>query len=366
MIGNEQAKMAVSNIRTTLDAHPTVKFHPRGFTLVELLVVITIIGILISLLLPAVQAAREAARRNQCLNNLKQISLACLTHEHTHGYFPTSGWGYVWVGDPDRGFSERQPGGWAYNILPYLEMGALHDMGAGMTNGPQKADQIKLRVQTPIAVFICPTRRRVVVYPNSQTYTVCGTPTTETRSIPTVGRSDYAANMGSGVRPDGWKGTGVPPNEYYCGSAPGTLAEGDSLSESDWHEKWCGVRFRGISYRRSTVAAAKVTDGMSNTYMVGERYLDADHYSDGKATNDDQCLYAGHDRDNLRNGLTAPMQDRPGYSTDSYNFGGPHSGSWNVALCDGSVRSIGYTISLDIHRLLCNRDDGLPVDMSKF
>ena len=102
-----------------------------GFTLVELLVVITIIGILIALLLPAVQAAREAARRMQCTNHLKQIGLAMLNHEQAHKQFPTGGWGWGWIGDPDRGFDHRQPGGWVYNILPYLEQDALYNLQKG-------------------------------------------------------------------------------------------------------------------------------------------------------------------------------------------------------------------------------------------
>ena len=96
-----------------------------GFTLVELLVVIAIIGILVALLLPAVQAARESARMTVCSNNLKQMGVAFSQHVTSQGFFPTCGWGYGWTGDADRGYGVNQPGGWPYAILSYMDQDAL-------------------------------------------------------------------------------------------------------------------------------------------------------------------------------------------------------------------------------------------------
>ena len=100
----------------------------NAFTLVELLVVIAIIGILVALLLPAVQSARESARQLECKNHVRQLALGALAHETASGRYPTGGWGWFWVGDADRGNDRHQPGGWIYNILPYIEQVNLHQM----------------------------------------------------------------------------------------------------------------------------------------------------------------------------------------------------------------------------------------------
>ena len=186
-----------------------LRLPPSAFTLVELLVVITIIGILIALLLPAVQAAREAARKLQCANHLKQIGLACLNHEAALGYLPSAGWNNSWAGDPDRGFDRKQPGGWLYNILPFMEMQALHDMGQdgnGKTGDcdKSKAAGIWQACSTPVANYYCPTRHQAIAYAR---YTGMGIPiyynfqnagyTLNGNSFPPiVGQNDYAGNCG--------------------------------------------------------------------------------------------------------------------------------------------------------------------------
>ena len=263
----------------------------RGFTLIELLVVIAIIGILIALLLPAVQSVRESARRLQCANNLKQLGLAMLTHHEAHERFPSGGWGWRWVGDPDRGSGRRQPASWGYTLLPYLEQTALHQLGADgnpNTLTPGQLEGAAVRVQTPLTVMQCPTRRAPVTYSN-RIFGIYGSNDTST-----VARTDYGANGGH--------------TSYVWGeSGPPTLAAGDALTTD--HASFC----HGISFLKSELTLADVRDGASNTYMIGEKYLNPDSYYSGSDPADNESMYSGFNNDNHRSAHWPPTQDRPGY-----------------------------------------------------
>src|SRR5436190_1167413 len=129
-----------------------------GFTLIELLVVIAIIAILIGLLVPAVQAVREAASRSTCQNNLHQMGVAFHNIHSLTKKLPSGGWGWDWVGDPDRGYGPEQPGGWVYNLLPYMEQENLRNLGKGLNWAGKKAAAAQV-LQTPVPGFNCPTRR---------------------------------------------------------------------------------------------------------------------------------------------------------------------------------------------------------------
>ena len=140
----------------------------KGFTLVELLVVIAIIGMLVGLLLPAVQQAREAARVMQCNNNLKQMGLGSLNCESSTKHYPTGGWFWSWVGDGDRGFGKEQPGGWAFNLLPFLEQMPLFQLasdGDPKTLSTKQMEGATTVCQTPMPFLYCPSRRARKTYP---------------------------------------------------------------------------------------------------------------------------------------------------------------------------------------------------------
>jgi prepilin-type N-terminal cleavage/methylation domain-containing protein len=198
----------------------------RGFTLVELLVVVMIITILIGLLLPAVNAARESARRAHCKNNLKQLGLAMLQHVDRHGRFPTGGWGPHWVGEPERGSRSDQPGGWAFNILGFIEQDTLREAGLDLANDA-RTDAIVERTQTPVELFVCPSRRRTHTHVDSSG-AYYRTATATDLILASAARSDYAANSGDQGLREAIDDPNVDPNRYIAQSNGNGNGNGNS------------------------------------------------------------------------------------------------------------------------------------------
>jgi prepilin-type N-terminal cleavage/methylation domain-containing protein len=317
---------------------------PRSaFTLIELLVVVALVSVLVSLVLVAVQAARESARRSQCAAHVKQLSLAALAHESFHGHLPTGGWGGAWVGDADRGFGLQQPGAWAFNVLPYLELSAIHELGRDEPR-PRKVTSHAGRMILSSPVFNCPSRRRTIAYPLVRPLT---NRPINCAYVERAVRSDYAANCGDSAEPEisGFIG---PPDE----------GAGDR-KEFAWPDT---TQFTGVSFLRSEIRLGDIYDGASYVYLLGEKHLHPDHYDTGGSHGDDWSLFAGFQDDLYRSTSPywPPMCDSRTIDPrhPDGQFGSAHSSGWNASMCDGSVRFVSYSLDVDIHQRTGNRDDG--------
>ena len=310
----------------------------RAFTLVELLVVIAIIAMLVTLLLPAVQAAREAARRSQCLNGLRQLALGALNCDSAIGHLPAGGWGWKWVGDKDLGSGRDQPGGFIFAMLPYIEEASFYD-GAGDGDRLGMSDKQKagamLCVESPISIINCPSRRESRAFPTSWfggNYVA-----NNALGADVAGRTDYAGNGG------------VFSLSHSAG--PASIQAG--LDSKDTNQ---GKLFSGVVYERSELSLKRILDGTSKTYFVGEKYLDAQHYTTGGDPADNETWCTGWNNDNYRIALHPPIRDRPGLR-DTTRFGSAHAEGFQVAYCDGSGKMVNYNVDLPVHQAAAHRAD---------
>ncbi|MDC0936261.1 DUF1559 domain-containing protein [Pirellulales bacterium] len=297
----------------------------RAFTLVELLVVIAIIGVLVALLLPAIQAARESARRAACQNNLKNIALAVLNYESARGKFP--------VGQ-ELGSAERW--GWPVFILNNLEQSNIYDQldphnqsfgeylakAGGDVNSPAI-----IAAQTPLEIFRCPTD-----------------------SAPPLLSEDFRPFEGSNNVPGGF----APPTSNYFGSK--------GFYDNHGCDERAGFKLRevcwsnGVLYGASDVRIAQITDGTTHTFMLGER--------------DYRCLagsWIGARRGNgsglrgsyyvVGRGSIQLNDPRTGVQdTCTEGFSSQHTGGGFFAMCDASVRFVDDEISFN------NADNGVLYD----
>lgn len=298
---------------------PFDSYRPSGFTLIELLVVIAIIAVLIALLLPAVQQAREAARRSQCTNNFKQIGLAMHNHAEIHKVLPSGGHAWFY----DRNFAGGLPEGpmtqnwgWCYQLLPFLERKSLYYEPSDRVVGAAR-----------LSVYSCPSMEpRIYSYAQA---TYAGNPTLRAQS-------DYTANAGT------W----------------------GSWSSFDCSGNSCDGPIRP---QRLNATFAKIRDGLSTTLFAAEKYLAAT--PTGPSCNDDQGWTDGWDNDTIcfakgQGGSAGP--DYPPFRHGSPSvpsggcglyFGSKHEMMISL-FCDGSAKKIAFSVSASVFQQVISMTDG--------
>ena len=325
----------------------------NGFTLVELLVVIAIIGILVALLLPAVQAAREAARRTSCVNNLKNLGLAALNHHDIHKHFPVSN-GAAYAGESPAGVYQSGAG-WILNSLPQLEETALYDQfRAGGAFEGQYVQDIASKVAMPL-IGVGSTKNGISCGALMQTQLkVLQCPSDSTDKRVRTDQSEWRGNPPTPVAVTSYKGVlddtflGQPPSFGGSISNDGTTYPSGMVykepapafaGQRDCHNN---LRCRGIFFRQSfqrPVKIGSVTDGTSHTFMIGENLPDYDNHSTAFYGNGDWCS-CNIPLNNLLNVDPSTLNfqfwwDQQGFR--SRHPGGADSAWWTVP-CDSSQR----------------------------
>ncbi len=316
----------------------------KGFTLVELLVVITIIGILVSLMMPAVQSAREAARRLQCANNLKQIGLAIHSFHSAQGALPPT---HIDIAGPSSNSSNSSTwtyyggGTWMAVILPYLEQQALFkqlDLTQNYNAGPNPAAHAQ--AGGVLAVYQCPTRRSGVTLSDNQ---------------PQVGPTgDYAV---SSVATSNYQWQWQDPSTLR-----GAIIGAKIIPDPNG----------GANTYQLQVTMSDIRDGASNTFFVGEKHVAKGEMNKGgsqggsadgdifltQQTNWYEC-HSVRQTDHPNGLATGPYDVRDGHW---HTFGSWHPGICQFVMADGAVRAVSNQIDLTTLANLGDRRDGNPIN----
>jgi len=284
-----------------------------GFTLIEVLVVIALIGVLVGMILPAVQGSREASRRLGCQNNLKQLGIAFQNHHDQHGFFPSGGW--EWFTPPTYAngtplVGADQQGGWGFQVLPFLEAQNAWTGGQAATD----FDRDLVAIATAGSVFFCPTRRA----PQTVTYAEAE-----------------------------WQGI------IYLNGQVATHALCDYAAANE--------QGTGVVRQFNPVRIAQVTDGTANTLLIGDKRLNLNQL--GQAPKDDNEGYtAGFDQDTIRRTDITPAPDHRGIDPTGQNrFGSSHPAGINALFVDGSVHFLRFTIAPKVFDALGNMQDGVII-----
>lgn len=326
----------------------------RGFTLIELLVVIAILGLLAALLLPAVQAAREAARASTCRNHLRQLSLAAELFHDANGAYPPARY-QSRPGEPIESACGGQETTWVARILPYTEQAGA---AAGWDLSRPYAEHPDDVRESGSPVFWCPTRRDrsrsvgqgAVVTTTTQYWTLpcgCKVPVVTSASTLVSGAvGDYGGNHGD-LSPGA---AGLPNDFYYGGNGNGVIISSRARCAGDRPLDWL-----------DRVAHREVLDGLSNTFLLGEMHVPLGKL---QRSPEDAFLF---NADNLFHsarvgGPTVPIaRSMRAEGNALAGWGSWHSEICHFALCDGSVRAVSASIDTEVLARLGNRADQSPV-----